>query len=425
MAMLQTTNICDQITTFTDVLYLSNKSEMDYSIKKFLRNRKVSYAAISVDDFTQIRNKLDLIGTAIIDLHELSLEQQKQLARIIEALEMKHIGSILLNGRANQKVKSFSLINSGVRSFSISDLENTLSLEELWMRISVNLAYRKRSSGIVVKPAIPPKQLPGTANSMAQQLKLTESLVNNLSQQLQLAGLVQRDFLPSRLPDCPQVQWSATFLPAEWVSGDIYDIARIDEDHIGFYIADAVGHSMPAALLTIFLKQSLVMRETIGSNYRIFSPAEVMKMLNVRMNAQKLSGYQFATCCYCLLNIRTLQMTFARAGHPYPILIRPGSEPQHLETRGSLLGIFENAQFIESTVQLEPGDKILLHSDGVEQLIGKFNDEHHFAWTSEFLEIAQLDVAEITDRFNSLVQNKETAPNEVDDVTIVGMQVTS
>ncbi|MEJ2649310.1 MAG: SpoIIE family protein phosphatase [Sedimentisphaerales bacterium] len=54
------------------------------------------------------------------------------------------------------------------------------------------------------------------------------------------------------------------------------------------------------------------MRETKGNSYRIFSPAEVVKKLNMKMAAQKLSGYQFATCCYCLLDTKTLELTYAR-----------------------------------------------------------------------------------------------------------------
>ena len=77
---------------------------------------------------------------------------------------------------------------------------------------------------------------------------MTKVLADNLTEQLRLAGLVQQDFLPAKLPNTDEIRWSTIFLPAEWVSGDIYDIVRIDEQHIGFYVADIVGHGMPAAL---------------------------------------------------------------------------------------------------------------------------------------------------------------------------------
>jgi sigma-B regulation protein RsbU (phosphoserine phosphatase) len=262
-------------------------------------------------------------------------------------------------------------------------------------------------------------------NKLAEQLNMTKALADNLTEQLRLAGLVQQDFLPMRLPSSDQVQWATVFLPAEWVSGDIYDIARIDEQHIGFYVADVVGHGMPAALLTIFLKQALVMRETVGSSYRIFSPAEVVKNLNVRMAAQKLSGYQFATCCYGLLNTKTLQLTYARAGHPYPVLLRHGKPPSQLEVRGSLLGIFEQAEYIQQTVQLEPGDKILLYSDGAEPFIGKFDDRGGFNFSQEFCQIKDLPIVEMVDVLNARIQNQQFIPAEVDDITIVGLDILS
>ena len=219
-----------------------------------------------------------------------------------------------------------------------------------------------------------------------------------MKEQLRLAGLVQRDFLPASLPNSNELQWAVTFLPAEWVSGDIYDVARIDEQHIGFYIADAVGHSIPAALLTMFIKQALVMRQTIDKNYRIFSPAEVVKNLNLKMAGQKLSGYQFATCCYCLLNVKTRQLTFARAGHPYPILLRKGEPPLQLQARGSLLGIFDTAEFVQETIQLQAGDRLLLYSDGAEPMVGRLHDKEGFRFTEELLALKDCSITEIVDR---------------------------
>ena len=165
------------------------------------------------------------------------------------------------------------------------------------------------------------------------------------------------------------------------------------------------------------------MRETIGDNYRIFSPTEVITRLNVRMAAQKLSGYQFATCCYCVLNLKTMQLTYARAGHPYPILIRSHEQPQQLEIRGSLLGIFEQSEYIQETVQLQTGDKLLLYSDGAEPFIGSFDDLTGFSFCEEFCEIKDLPVHEMMDEFNTLAQHKKVAPSEIDDITAVALEI--
>ena len=409
--------------TFTDVLYLTNQEQMPSEIRRLLKQNKLSAAVLPIDKFSQVRERLDLIGTVIIDAQDLDKPQHQSLAQIIESLEMENIGVILLTHRVELPVKSFSLTPAKT-SFSMAATLESVSIDELWTRISVNLAYRKKSSGLAVKPAIPPKQVRGIyQNKLAEQLSMTGAMVDNLAEQMRLAGLVQQDFLPTQLPNIDEVRWATLFLPAEWVSGDIYNIVRIDEQHIAFYVADVVGHGIPAALLTIFVKQALVMRETVESNYRIFSPAEVMKNLNMRMAAQKLSGYQFATCCYCLLNVKTLQLTYARGGHPYPILIRPQEQPRQLEMRGSLLGIFQESEYIQQTIQLQSGDKLLLYSDGAEPFIGTFDDLTGFHFGEEFGGIKDLSIVEMFDRFNSLAQNKKIDPSEVDDITAVGLEI--
>jgi sigma-B regulation protein RsbU (phosphoserine phosphatase) len=404
-------------------LFLTNQKQIPFEVKRLLKQRKLSYEIRPFDTFFQIRNRLDLIGTVIIDTVDLDVSQQGYLSRIIESLEMNNIGVILLNERAQVPVKSFSL-SPAKSSFSMSGSTESVSTDELWVRISLNLAYRKRSSEMAVKPAMPPKQVQRIyKNKLAEQLIMTGALVDNLSEQFRLAGLVQQDFLPTQLPNTDRVRWAATFLPAEWVSGDIYDIVRIDEQHIGFYVADVVGHGIPAALLTIFLKQALVMRETIDNKYYVFSPAEVMKNLNVRLAKQKLSGYQFATCCYCLLNVNTLQLTYARAGHPYPILIRPNEQPQQLEIRGSLLGIFGKSEYTQQTIQLQHGDKLLLYSDGAEPFIGSLDDSTGFNFSERFCGIKDLPLVEMMDKFNNFVQNQSVVPSEVDDITAVALEV--
>ncbi len=412
--------------SFTDVLYLTNRGQMPAEIKRLLKQKKLSCEVLPIDKFADVRNRVDLIGTVIIDAQDPDIAQQQNLARIIESLEMESIGVILLTDRIEIPIKSFSLAPAK-SSFSMAGTVQSVSIDDLWVRISLNLAYRKRgsgNSGLRVKPAVPANKIRKICQSkFGEQLQMTGALVDSLAEQLRMAGLVQRDFLPTQLPNCDEVQWATIFLPAEWVSGDIYDIARLDEQHIGFYIADAVGHAMPAALLTIFVKQALVMRETLGNNYRIFSPAEVMKNLNLRMAGQKLSGYQFATSCYCLLNIKTLQLTHARAGHPYPILMRPNQQPQQLEVRGSLLGVFEQAEYMQGIVQLERGDKLLLYSDGVEPLVGSFDGVAGFHFAEEFCRIKDLPVVEMMDQFNTLIQTQKLAPSEVDDITMVGLEI--
>ena len=423
MERAESLSTVEELSSFTDVLYLTNQGHMPPELKRLLRLKKLSFSTLPIDKYPQIREQLDMIGTVIIETEGMEAPQKQNLPQIIELLELENIDVILLSSRVKLPITSSSLAPART-SFSMAGTTEPLSIDELWVRINVNLAHRNKSSSHAAKSEAHVEQHQRVyKNTLAEQLYITQAMVDSLAGELRLAGLVQQDFLPTQLPDTDQLRWASVFLPAEWVSGDIYDIVRIDEQHIGFYIADVVGHGMPAALLTIFLKQALVMRETIENNYRIFSPAEVMQNINVRMAAQKLSGYQFATCCYCLLNTKTLQLTYARAGHPYPILIRPGQQPKQLEIRGSLLGIFDQAEYIQQTIQLKPGDKMLLYSDGAEHFIGRFDDQKGFVFGTEFNDIKERPVVEMIDGLNNLIQNKKIEPSKVDDITIVALEI--
>ena len=141
------------------------------------------------------------------------------------------------------------------------------------------------------------------------------------------------------------------------------------------------------------------------------------------MSDQNLAGCLFATCCYCLLNTKTLELTFARAGHPYPVLIRPGQEPQQLEVQGPLLGIFDQSEYPEQTIQLQSGDKLLLYSDGAEPFIGGFNDTTGFSFNPKFRQTMNTSAVEMIDGFNSVVSSKEIAPSEVDDITALVLEI--
>lgn len=407
--------------SFIDVLYLTNRDQMPFEVKQLFNQKKLSYRVLHIKDFSKVRGSLDQIGTVVIDAKGVRCSQQG--IQIIESLETKHIGVILLTDQRELPAENSSPSVSKT-SLYLDETSEVFSLDELWLRINANLEYRKSNSEQATKPANRSRQAKTVyKNKLAEQMKMAKALVDNLAEQLRLAGLVQKDFLPSKLPNSDQLKWDTIFLPAEWVSGDIYDVVRLDEEHIGFYLADVVGHGMPAALLTIFLKQAMVMRQTVENNYRIFSPSEVIKNLNVRMAAQKLSGYQFATCCYCVLNINTLEMTYARAGHPYPILIRPGRPPEQLEIRGSLLGVFEQAEFPQGTIQLHHGDKLLLYSDGADSLIGGFNDRAGFCFTEKFLKATNKPIVEMLDIFDSYIQNQDIEQAEIDDITMVGLEI--
>jgi len=125
--------------SFTDVVYLAGQAQQaPPEIKRLLKQRKLSSFVLSVDEFSRIRDRLDLIGTVVIDPKDMSKAQHQKLARIIEILEMENVGVILLAERVETPVKSFSLAPAK-SSFSLGGTVETVSIDDLWVRISVNL----------------------------------------------------------------------------------------------------------------------------------------------------------------------------------------------------------------------------------------------------------------------------------------------
>jgi phosphoserine phosphatase RsbU/P len=181
---------------------------------------------------------------------------------------------------------------------------------------------------------------------------------------LALARRLQASFLPQSLPEVGPVRFAVSYRPCGQVGGDFYDVFRLDERHVGFYVADAKGHGVPASLLTVFLKKVVQPKEVRGSTYRLVPPGEVLARVNRELIAQGLADLPFITMVYGLLDCGDGRLQFARAAHPHPVYLPRAGHPQQWEAEGALLGIFE-AEFPVQERRLTPGDKLLLYTDGV------------------------------------------------------------
>jgi serine phosphatase RsbU (regulator of sigma subunit) len=397
MSELQLLNALGIETSQTEVLFVTNQAQIPAAIIGLLQEKEYTWQSLTIAKFIETTDDIGVIGTIVIDTTEIRDDERNKICKILQHFEEKNVAAILLNNH----------IDFPFEKFDFASVPESVTPEEIWGRIESNVLFFK---------ALKNRQHNKTSNHNEIHL------ADDTAEQLEMAGRVQRDFLPKTLPNSDRLQWATVFQPADWVSGDFYDVARLDEQHIGFYIADAVGHSVPAALLTMFLKQAITMRQTVGNDYKIFVPADVITTLNKRLTEQKLSRCLFATGCYCLLNTKTLQLTYSRAGHPYPILIRDGKMTQ-LQSQGGLLGVFEDAQYSQETIQLQSGDKLFLYSDGAEPLIGKCDDYSNFIFSRNFNMIKDLPVEEMLTQFESLAKDLDVPSAEIDDITALALEI--
>ncbi len=295
-----------------------------------------------------LRNPPAEASLAIID------NQKTDASNIVRKLQAAGIVTLLLNSTSNHTNGEFPVLH----------LENDIPPDELRVRLDTLAALtptlRRMHAGLK------------EAETLSREASRTAS---QIAEEMQLAQQLQQDFLPRSLPQVGPVRFGVRYIPAGFVSGDIYDVTRLDETHIGFYVADAVGHGMPAALMTMFIKKALQTKRISGNTYEIIPPNEALEQLNADLNRQKLSMCEFCTVVYGVIDTRNLTCTVSRAGHPPPIWMHADGSYEIVNMTGSLLGIIENAKFECRTLELRPGDRLLVYSDGAEDVIcGKGRD---------------------------------------------------
>jgi len=250
--------------------------------------------------------------------------------------------------------------------------------------------------------------------------------ITKMHEEMHLAAIVQRDFLPQQIPSLHGLTFDALWRPAHYVSGDIFDIARLDEDHVGILLADAAGHGMPAALMTMVIHRSLVTRQIKGSEYCLLPPGEVMARLNNGLIHRQGSNGRFATAVYALINCRTRHMAIAGAGHPASKLIRADGATSEIESAGSLLGIFENETFEQFEFTLNVGDRMMIYSDGFEQAFPEDAADHHARrrptdrYHAEFDALARLaDPVSMIREIERRLDDEAGSLHQVDDLTLI------
>jgi len=247
--------------------------------------------------------------------------------------------------------------------------------------------------------------------------------MHRLDEELRLAARLQQDFLPRMLPQLGKVHFHTLFRPCGYVSGDLYDVMRLDEHRIGFYIADAVGHGMPAALLTMFIKHALMTKEITGNEYRLLKPSETLARLNAALIDQNLSQAAFATALYGIIDVDTLEVTVARAGHPNPLLLRDVGLIESVQCDGPLLGIFPDEEFADATIQLNEGDRLVLYTDGIEVAFCNDHSLDSQQWREELRARSGLPTDRMLREFADRIDNESGSLEPKDDLTMVVLEV--
>ena len=204
-----------------------------------------------------------------------------------------------------------------------------------------------------------------------EKAELHEQLVEQkrIQAQLEIARQVQLELLPDRDPTLTNFDASAYVFPTEEVSGDYYDWVRIFDDQIGIVVADAVGKGIPAALLMSFLRASLRAGVLLGYAPHI-ALANVSDLL-----WDSIEDHQFITAIYGILDETNRTFVFANAGHNPPLLIKPTGEYRFVEYGDTPLGMFQNAHFHQHFIRFDPGQVLVIYTDGLIEATNESGEE--------------------------------------------------
>jgi len=228
--------------------------------------------------------------------------------------------------------------------------------------------------------------------------------------ELNIASKIQLQSLPDKPLSTDSARISSFIKPAKEVGGDLFDYFFTDEGKVFFTIADVSGKGVPAALFMMRGKEIIRSCAKAG-----MSAAKIAETANAELCKNNKEGL-FITAFIGVYDEKAKRLTYVRAGHEQPFLLRDGVAEKIGEESNALLGVFDDAPFISETLEIRSGDKILLYTDGLNEGINEKNEEFGYDRIKETLENAS---GEILAAAYEAEKAFAGAAEQFDDITMV------
>jgi serine phosphatase RsbU (regulator of sigma subunit) len=196
-------------------------------------------------------------------------------------------------------------------------------------------------------------------SAMAKQQEVAQQR-ERIEQELRIARLIQQTLLPKSVPGLPGYEVAAYYQPAREVGGDFYDFLDLEDGRLGLIVGDVSGKGVPAAIVMA------ITRTMLRAAYRLGSPApgEILEQVN-NILYKDIPPNMFVTCLAALLDSRSGRLHYANAGHDLPYLRHADGGSEKLRATGMPLGLMPNMSYEQKKITLEPGESVLLYSDGL------------------------------------------------------------
>ena len=255
-----------------------------------------------------------------------------------------------------------------------------------------------------------------------KRMELEHEQLEGIKDDLAVASQIQLSILPRifpPFPDCTdKLDIAASMHAAKDVGGDFYDFFRIDDDHIGFVMADVSGKGIPAA---IFMAVSRTVIRTTA--IQGMSPGACIARSNTLI-AKESSNGMFVTVFYGIYNVKTGEITYCNAGHNSPFILKENGKVEKLPMSTNLIvGIMEGFEFEEGRCQLEQGDTLFTYTDGVSEAMDvnlkMFGEDRMKA---SLAKVPQHTCQQIIDTMKADVADFTIGAEQSDDITMLALK---
>jgi len=235
-----------------------------------------------------------------------------------------------------------------------------------------------------------------------------------MARDLDQAAEIQQRYLPSVAPKITGLDLAGHNAPCRTVGGDYFDFFPYDGNRVAMVLGDVSGKGMPASLLMMGLQARV---QALAEEPKDL--ASVMTRLN-RLTCANCPENRFITVFFCILNGETGELTYCNAGHNPPIIVRNNGEHESLQGGGPVIGIIAAIEYREYRMTLNPGDTLVIYSDGVTETADASDDEFETERLAETVRNNRhLPATEIVDSIRQAVDAHAAGAPQHDDITII------
>ena len=191
-----------------------------------------------------------------------------------------------------------------------------------------------------------------------------------LQNELDVASKIQQGILPTSFPEGDEFEVYGNMAPARNVGGDFFDVVSLENGRLGLAVADVSDKGVPAALF-MMSSRTLLKGAAIGRN----TPGEVLSEVNDLLNEDN-ETFMFVTILYAVYDPESGLVTYANGGHNNPMLVHANGTSQELPMTGGIaLGVMPGLEYNQASITLEPGDSLVLYTDGVSEAMNSSGEE--------------------------------------------------